>query len=139
MTLRKRYHKGTSMGFSDNVATFFYGAGLLTSIGTISYRIGASNPSTRIQNSGISATFLMSVIGGTLRTWCNPQTSWPEKMLSTTAVILLSAALVANALGEQDTAFFATTTAGGGIGFWNTAMMHRVYKNEQHSALAHAR
>ena len=110
----------------EKVAFLFYGAGLTAGSSAVLYEAVADEPNPKVRAASISATFLLSVLGGTIRTWANPKTSWAERMASTAASVSLAIACVSNASGETRVATFATMTGGTFIGAWNAAMIWRL-------------
>jgi hypothetical protein len=76
-------------------------------------------------------------MGGTLRVWANPLTSWKERMASTTAMISLATACVSSASGATPVATFATLAGGVCIGAWNAAMLQRLHASEPAGVIEH--
>lgn len=114
---------------SEKTATLFYGSGIVMGVTGILHM--ATAPSTSaVHAAEINAAFCLSVTGGAIRTWCNPATSWTERLALTAASAALAFGCASNASGETRVALFATLSAATCIGIANSAMMRRLHPTE---------
>lgn len=120
---------------SEKTATLFYRSGI--AMGVTGMLHAATAPSTSaVHAAEINAAFCLSVTAGAIRTWCNPATSWTERLALTAASAALALGCVSNASGETRVALFATLSAATCLGIANSAMMQRLHPAEPAARIA---